>query len=572
MRKIRIPLPGYNGDTDTNPDHFSVFADQDNILIKRFTTGYQNIVDGSPTKYTVNHALDYIPFYMAYCDDQNNGKWSIINNQYNPFEVPNELSGIDANNLNIWNFGGHSSGSLNTAYDIFYEDISNDGSIVNVVGYNYPSNVIDDGSNGGNISWVKSGLGAVIDGKYTAAEFVNTTGTSHYLKANDFGFNIPSNATILGVVLAKTGYFSGSGAGTFSAKLVIGGSVAGSNRDQNFGAVGTYVFGGETDLWGNTLTPAIVNNSNFGVALYTTLTTASNAYVNVDGIQLSVFYTVPSGNNPPSIKETRPYFKIAKSGVDANKSKNPNDYIVHSNLNNFKILKQGVVNLTLSAANSGGNFLHGANVQAPYKFFAFVKFPDGKTVLTGNAQQLSYDETVYFIGSSMDSTKIYITGGNNSSPVNVSVYYLIYGTGVNGTIIKNPKLAVAAHGKNVLGETNPDNNNFNSNYPTLKYFHDSSYAFEASSTTVITIPHGLNYVPFHIGFVNDLVGFIPGAYCIAPFYWGRTPYPQPPADIGAFVYADATNIYLKAYFVAASGNPTVYFDFHYKLFKNNLGL
>jgi hypothetical protein len=567
----RVILPGYDALTDTNPDHYSLLADEDNVLIKKFAGGTETITDGNPTEYTLAHNLGYIPFYVAFCDDANNGIWSIINNQYNPFSVPSEISGIDVDNLRIWNFGGHASGNLHTAYDIFYEDMSNDGSILNTTGYKNPASVVNDNSNGGTVVWIHAGYAEVVDGAFTAAEFVNTPGTSEYLKATGFGFNIPSNATILGVLLKKTGYFSGSGAGTSSAKLVVGGSVSGNNRDLNFGSLGAYISGDTTDLWGNTLTPSIVNNSNFGVALYTVLTSATNAYVNVDGIELSIFYTVPSGNTTPSITETKPLIKIAKSGVDAKTSKNPNDYIMHSNLNNFKILKQGKVNLTLSASGGGGNFSHGADVDVPYKFFALVKFPDGKTLLTGGAPQLCYDESVAWIASRMDSTKIYIDSYSGSD-VSVEVYYLIYGTGKDNTIVTgNPELVVAAPGKDAKNETNPDNFNFHSSYPTLKYYASGSYAFQASNTTVIVIAHNLDYVPFHIGFVNDLLGFIPNSYCIVPFYWGRSTIADPNKNIGAFMYADATNIYLKAWFQATSGNPTVYFDFHYKLFKNNLG-
>ena len=34
---IRVALPTYNALTDTNPDHFALYSDQDWVLIKEFT-------------------------------------------------------------------------------------------------------------------------------------------------------------------------------------------------------------------------------------------------------------------------------------------------------------------------------------------------------------------------------------------------------------------------------------------------------------------------------------------------------------------------------------------------------
>lgn len=57
---LRVALPGYNALTDTDPSHFSLFTDSDNVLIKEYERG-----TGTGTT-TINHNLGYVPFYLIY--------------------------------------------------------------------------------------------------------------------------------------------------------------------------------------------------------------------------------------------------------------------------------------------------------------------------------------------------------------------------------------------------------------------------------------------------------------------------------------------------------------------------
>ena len=117
--------------------------------------------------------------------------------------------------------------------------------------------------------------------------------------------------------------------------------------------------------------------------------------------------------------------------------------------------------------------------------------------------QTSYDDSIVFLFSVITGTNIRIYG-NYASNITISIYYLIYGTGVSGMVSKNgQEIAVIEKGSNVLAETNPDNFNFHSDYPTLKYDTSGSYSMTVSSETIYTIPHNLGYIPFFIGFVND---------------------------------------------------------------------
>lgn len=404
---IRVALPGYDALSDTNLDHFSLYTDIDNILLKRKQTGNATIADGSPTIETVVHGLGYIPFFVTYYYDEVNSVYRILNNQWNPASVPAQICGVDTSNLKIHNYGGHGSGNVQVWHDIFYDNM------------------------------------------------------------ND--------------------------------------------------------------------------------------TTA------------------------PSITESEEVLKVARPGIDALGSKNPNDYIMHSDLNNFKILGQGTkTSLSIPAGGliSPTSYAHGVNIQAPVKFFCFMKFADGKTAIIGDAGTFSYDESKGTIQCSADTTNLYFYNFGGST-ITVDIAFIFYGTGKNNTVDNSGQIiTVASSGKNALTETNPDNYNFHSKYSTLKYYLSDNYNMGSiTTTTVATIPHNLGYVPFFVAFVNDIAANIgSGFYAIAPYYYGRSTIPSPTRDVAAFAYADSTNIYLKAYYQTNAIGTAFTFNFYYKIFKNNLGI
>lgn len=401
---IRCALPGYDALTDTNLDHFSLFSDVDNVLIKRKQTGTGTIAIAGGSGYTVDtipHNLGYVPFFMVYADILGGGVWYIINNQFNPFEPPPIIATADTENLYIINFDPQ---DIDYAYDIFYDDMDQAGT--------------------------------------------------------------------------------------------------------------------------------------------------------------------------PEITESKEVIKVTRPGYDALTDKNPNHYIMHSDLNNFKILKQATVTLT----GTNETITHGMTLNTPYKFFCFVKFPDGKTALAGLAQCWSYDNSKS-VEVGIDSTNI--TVDKNGGSFTVDVTYIIYGSAVDGSVNNNGNIiAVAEDGHDVLTETNPDNFNFHSNYNTLKYFSSGQTDyFEADDNFTQTIPHNLGYVPFFIGFVNDLSGIVntilsdsERKYAIMPFMYGRSSLAHPSQNIGGFIYADDTNIYLRAYFQTNAIGTGFFYQFYYKIFKNNLGL
>lgn len=68
MNSIRVALPEYNALTDTNPNHFALYSNEDWVLIKEKTRATVSIDAYSTT--TITHSLGYVPFFAVYANRQ----------------------------------------------------------------------------------------------------------------------------------------------------------------------------------------------------------------------------------------------------------------------------------------------------------------------------------------------------------------------------------------------------------------------------------------------------------------------------------------------------------------------
>jgi len=123
----------------------------------------------------------------------------------------------------------------------------------------------------------------------------NGTNSDNYLMLTDYDFSIPTTARIDGVVVDLT-MGSTVSARTLTVQLVVTGSPAGdaltsSATAANCGACGVVTLGASDDQWGNSLTPALVNRTDFGIRIVSS-TNAGTSYV--DGAKITVYYTTQS--------------------------------------------------------------------------------------------------------------------------------------------------------------------------------------------------------------------------------------------------------------------------------------
>jgi hypothetical protein len=161
-----------------------------------------------------------------------------------------------------------------------------------------------DDSSVGTASWTSPTNACGDDGLYATAVIPASGGTTHHLDATHFGFSIPTGATINGIqVDVKSS--TDSGVLNWNRDYIIKGGTVGSTNVQtsgypisttmNYDTIPTS--GASTELWGETWTPADINNSNFGVAIgiVNGFSTPANITVSVDNIRITVYYTTASG-------------------------------------------------------------------------------------------------------------------------------------------------------------------------------------------------------------------------------------------------------------------------------------
>lgn len=158
-----------------------------------------------------------------------------------------------------------------------------------------PFTVTDDSSIG-TVAWSTPNNAMTSDNTYSEVTIADNQ-TTHYLKATNFGFSIPTGATIDGILVEiEAVRLSGGGENWSSVKLIKNGVIGGANRTSagsSISAVENYdpipATGGATDLWGESWTPADINNSNFGVVASFGPSGASTT--RVDHIRMTIYFT-----------------------------------------------------------------------------------------------------------------------------------------------------------------------------------------------------------------------------------------------------------------------------------------
>lgn len=111
---MRVALPGYNALTDTNADHFSLYTDEDWVLIKEFARGAGTVSYGSIAEIT--HSLGYVPAFLVYTE--------MGSNLYRLSSSNNFLYGgwrCYADTTKLYIVNNYSSTYTNYNYYIFYD-------------------------------------------------------------------------------------------------------------------------------------------------------------------------------------------------------------------------------------------------------------------------------------------------------------------------------------------------------------------------------------------------------------------------------------------------------------------
>lgn len=169
-----------------------------------------------------------------------------------------------------------------------------------------------ESSGTGTVAWTNAAdaRAPLGDGFYASASIFNGIFYTRWLTSYDHGFNLPSDATIKGIELKVYARRTGGGASSAyidKARLVRNGVIesTGQASTTNIGNLGFDVvtLGSPTDMWGASWTPAEINTGTslgFGAAISAKLGdgVAEGAGIDVDGIEIKVYYTVPTSPPP----------------------------------------------------------------------------------------------------------------------------------------------------------------------------------------------------------------------------------------------------------------------------------
>lgn len=124
-------------------------------------------------------------------------------------------------------------------------------------------------------------------------------GTSQLLRASNFGFSVPSGATITGVTVEiERSAVNANRHFDDTVKLLKAGSEVGSNQSTGVAIPTTKAFatyGSSSSLWGTTLTDSEVNNSGFGVSFKINRNSSQTTTTSVFRVRITVEYTQGRG-------------------------------------------------------------------------------------------------------------------------------------------------------------------------------------------------------------------------------------------------------------------------------------
>lgn len=172
-------------------------------------------------------------------------------------------------------------------------------------GPNYPGTVATETGPSGDNDWTNpSNVSAddATEAQITAATY-DAGDHSFRLKATNFGFSIPSGATINGIIVEiDRRDFAGDAQDQEvrlydSSSTLVGDDKQTATSWPSTSAVATY--GSSSDTWAAGLDAADINSANFGVALIV-LANSANTDIGVDYIRVTVHYTETNITVTPS--------------------------------------------------------------------------------------------------------------------------------------------------------------------------------------------------------------------------------------------------------------------------------
>jgi hypothetical protein len=155
-------------------------------------------------------------------------------------------------------------------------------------------------------TWTSTSNISASDNQYSKAQFKSflycfqgNCYFSRYLTSYNYGFTIPTSATILGIKASVEGYCADDSAVSDSTIKIMKSQIPqGSNMAQQgywLSSDNTHVYGGSSQLWGCTWLPSDINASSFGLYIKLINLASFNTSVKVDAVSITITYSTPTG-------------------------------------------------------------------------------------------------------------------------------------------------------------------------------------------------------------------------------------------------------------------------------------
>jgi hypothetical protein len=129
-----------------------------------------------------------------------------------------------------------------------------------------------------------------------------------FLRCSNYGFSIPSGATILGIqARIKNGDIQTKASGPWDSEIRLAWNASAANLSANTLHTGltrdvyeVWDIGGPTNMWGEssaTLTPTVINSTDFGLVFKAARSGTNQQGYSLSTIRLSVYYSATRNGN-----------------------------------------------------------------------------------------------------------------------------------------------------------------------------------------------------------------------------------------------------------------------------------
>ncbi|GAB5523418.1 MAG: hypothetical protein Roseis2KO_12900 [Roseivirga sp.] len=151
---------------------------------------------------------------------------------------------------------------------------------------------------GSSASWSNTSNALASDNSYASSSLSTNGDFTDYLLITDFGFNISTSNTIVGIEVEIERF--GDKVKDNQVRIVKGGSIGTTDQSSTANWPNTdtnsyRLYGADNDLWGETWVPADINASDFGIAISARRVGGGGgaAMPNIDHIRITVYFEIP---------------------------------------------------------------------------------------------------------------------------------------------------------------------------------------------------------------------------------------------------------------------------------------